>query len=81
MFNICRDSCILYDEIFCGHYKPYKKTEDLMSFNQLSIVLNVYAKYPELRPDQLNFSFCRQNMENVGTGWHNKNKNMNFYKL
>ena len=42
------DSCIAYDEMFCGQYKPYKKTEDLISFNQLSGVLIVYTKYPEL---------------------------------
>ena len=41
------DSCIVY-EMFCGQYKPNKKTEDLISFNQLSSVLNVYTKYLEL---------------------------------
>ena len=40
-------SYIVYDEMFCGKCKPYKKTEDLISFNQLSSVLNVYTKYPE----------------------------------
>ena len=34
------DSCIVY-EMLCGQYKPNKKTEGLISFNQLSSVLNV----------------------------------------
>ena len=42
------NSCTVYNEMFCGQDKPYKKTEDLMSFNQFSSVLNVCPKYPEL---------------------------------
>ena len=33
---------------FAGNTNHTKKTKDLISFNQLSGVLNVYTKYPEL---------------------------------
>ena len=42
------DSCIVYDEMFYGQYKPYQNREDLKSFNQLNSVLNVCTKFPEL---------------------------------